>query len=246
MGALFPADFPVFSVFQRLPGQAFGAPGEDGLQFDVQHCALFVTEQLGDQEVFFLVARMGCRPFDSSSLAGLMRFIAGARSSVAPLPGHSTRHLPPDRTGTSRRRRTSPGRRRPAHRTHGCWRACVEPAMRQAERRRGHGAVQQFGKGAVQVFDHRFLGQVQMGLAPGAGGVQHPGVEGGVAPRLAAVARQPVEGLSCTKQPSIGVSRGLSNARAMAQVGSIFTPAAALASLARRPAGRWLGAPAWQ
>lgn len=38
-------------------------------------------------------------------------------------------------------------------------------------------------------------------------------------------------GLSWTKQPSIGVSRGLSKARAMAQVGSIFTPAAALASL---------------
>ena len=38
-------------------------------------------------------------------------------------------------------------------------------------------------------------------------------------------------GLSCTKQPSIGVSRGMSKASAMAQVGSILTPAAALASL---------------
>ncbi|MNT50769.1 hypothetical protein D3C72_1877040 [compost metagenome] len=37
-------------------------------------------------------------------------------------------------------------------------------------------------------------------------------------------------GLSCTKQPSMGVSSGVSKARAMAQVGSIFTPAAAPAS----------------
>ncbi|MNP51297.1 hypothetical protein D3C76_1456030 [compost metagenome] len=37
--------------------------------------------------------------------------------------------------------------------------------------------------------------------------------------------------LSCTKQPCIGVSNGVSNARAIAQVGSICTPAAAAASL---------------
>ena len=38
-------------------------------------------------------------------------------------------------------------------------------------------------------------------------------------------------GLSCTKQPSIGVSSGVSKARATAQVGSILTPATVVASL---------------
>ncbi|MNP30272.1 hypothetical protein D3C76_1233380 [compost metagenome] len=37
--------------------------------------------------------------------------------------------------------------------------------------------------------------------------------------------------LSWTKQPCMGLSRGVSNARATAQVGSIFTVAVTLASL---------------
>ncbi|MNO57350.1 hypothetical protein D3C76_478840 [compost metagenome] len=63
--------------------------------------------------------------------------------------------------------------------------------MGEAEVGGGHRAADHFGEGAAQGLDHLFLRHVDVLPAPGAAGVQHPGVQLVVAARLAAVAGQP-------------------------------------------------------
>ena len=65
--------------------------------------------------------------------------------------------------------------------------------MRHGQFRRRDHAVDQLGEGAVQAFDDRLLGQVQMLAAPVAGGMQHPGIERAVPAWLAAVACHPIQ-----------------------------------------------------
>ena len=69
----------------------------------------------------------------------------------------------------------------------------IQPAVRQGEGRWRHDAANQLSEFAPQLLDHVLFGQVDMLLAPVRSGVQYPGVELFVAPRLAAVAGQPVE-----------------------------------------------------
>ncbi|MDT4858461.1 hypothetical protein FQZ97_929310 [compost metagenome] len=53
----------------------------------------------------------------------------------------------------------------------------IEPAVGEAEVGGRYGAADHFREGAVEVLDHRFLGHVQVLPAPGAAGMQDPGVQ---------------------------------------------------------------------
>ena len=68
-GLLGPAALPALAVRQFAPTDPLAASAEDGLQFDCQHLALFVAEQLGDEKMLFALPRPGCRPFGQQQLA---------------------------------------------------------------------------------------------------------------------------------------------------------------------------------
>src|SRR5690606_36716616 len=88
----------------------------------------------------------------------------------------------------------------------GLARAGKKPAVGEGEFRCRYGAIDQLGERPQQLLDYLLFGQVQMLLAPCAGSVQYPSIQAVIAPWLAVVASQSVEGVVLYKA---GIQRRL-------------------------------------